>query len=265
MAIYTGNNGRVYIARRNTNVLTGSNTVNISPGQSVVTGNKFKAITTTGKGSGAIFRADETKGAGQPCSFTVDNGGLNYLPTDTIYLAKQVGNTNVRITPNFVVGTTLGVGIDTEAELVNTAYRIAKIRDWSFTSNSEVIETTALGDTTKSFAPSVTSGDGSATLLFYEDELNEYGANSMKDIYELVDILFPRDVAPSVLMSLAVDGGTYTVDDGTELSKSNFMFNAFITSASVSVSYGEVVAVSTNFTVNGPLLDVPWKPGVSRL
>jgi hypothetical protein len=43
------------------------------------------------------------------------------------------------------------------------------------------------------------------------------------------------------------------------------MFNAYITSASVAVNYGEVVAVSTSFTVDGPLLDVPNKPGVTRL
>ncbi|MFZ9751259.1 MAG: hypothetical protein ACO3CN_04070, partial [Candidatus Nanopelagicales bacterium] len=157
------------------------------------------------------------------------------------------------------------IGVDSEAELTTETYRIAKIRDWSYNSNSEVIETTALGDVTKTFAPSITSGDGTATLMFYEDELNAPGAGSTKDIYELIDLLFPRGVAPRVLMSLVVDGGTYLTTNGNELLKTNFMFNAFITSASVSVSYGEVVAVNTSFTVDGPLLDVPYKSGVVRL
>ena len=99
--------------------------------------------------------------------------------------------------------------------------------------------------------------------MFYEDDLN-VDVNRAKDIYELVDLLFPRDIAPSVIMSLSVDGGSFTVDD-VDLYKTNFMFNAYITSASVAVNYGEVVAVSTSFTVDGPLLDVPNKPGVTRL
>ena len=106
------------------------------------------------------------------------------------------------------------------------------------------------------------SGDGSATLMFYEDNFKYAG--SSKDIYELVDILFPRSTPPRVIMNLAVDGGVSIVDT-VELWKTNFLFNAYITSASVAVSYGEVVTVDTSFTVDGPLLDVPYKPDVVRL
>ena len=65
-------------------------------------------------------------------------------------------------------------------------------------------------------------------------------------------------------MSLVVDSGAYTLN-AQELFKTNFVFNAYITNASVNVSYGEVVAVSTSFTVDGPLIDVPNKPGVVSL
>jgi hypothetical protein len=167
------------------------------------------------------------------------------------------------MTENFTADATAIRGVNNEQELIVDNFRIAKIRDWSYNSTSEVIETTALGDVTKTFAPSITSGEGSATLMFYEDDLN-VDANRAKDIYELVDLLFPRDTAPSVIMSLSVDGGSFTVDS-VNLYKTNFMFNAYITSASVAVNYGEVVAVSTSFTVDGPLLDVPNKLGVTRL
>jgi hypothetical protein len=270
MAIYTGNNGRVYIARRASTGLSGVVTKSVSTGQGVALNENFLAVTVTGVGNGAQFRANtavSTTATTRTCNFTVSSAGAGYAVGNTIYLARYVNNTLVRVTADFAIESAnlVGAGIDTEAELVTQDYRIAKIRDWSYNSNSEVIETTALGDVTKTYAPSITSGDGSATLMFYEDDLNAVGAGSTKDIYELVDLLFPRDVAPSVIMSLAVDGGTYTVDAGSELLKTNFIFNAYITSASISVSYGEVVAVNTSFTVDGPLIDVPSRAGVVRL
>ncbi len=276
MAIYTGNNGRVYIARRvnsglsgeiQTSILGASNT---RPAQSVSKDQTLQAYNVTGVGTGAQFKANSAVSASdttRTLNVRAVTAGNSYRTGDKIYLAKQVGNTWVRVTSDITLTSAniTEIGVDSEAELNAETYRIAKIRDWSYNSNSEVIETTALGDVTKTFAPSITSGDGTATLMFYEDELNEPGAGSTKDIYELVDLLFPRDVAPRVLMSLVVDGGTYLTTDGGELLKTNFMFNAYITSASVSVSYGEVVAVNTSFTVDGPLLDVPYKAGVIRL
>jgi hypothetical protein len=266
MAIYTGNNGRVYMARRTSSGLIGTRTLNIIEGKAVANGQTLTAFTIRGTGGGARFRAGNAvtkNAASRTCVFTITSAGAGYEATDVIYLAVAVNGVWVRMTSNFAVGPVNTRGIDNERELVVDDFRIAKIRDWSYNSTSEVIETTALGDVTKTFAPSITSGEGSATLMFYEDDINS-GANGMKDIYELVDLLFPRDVAPRVIMSLAVDGGSFTVDDA-DLYKTNFMFNAFITSASVAVNYGEVVAVSTSFTVDGPLLDVPNKPGVTRL
>jgi hypothetical protein len=266
MAIYTGNNGRVYMARRSSAGLIGPRTLNIVAGKAVANGQTLTVLTSRGGGSGARFRASSSVSAGNPtrtCSFALASSGAGYVPGSRVYLAASVNNTWVRMTADFTVDATAIRGINNEQELVVDNFRIAKIRDWSYNSTSEVIETTALGDVTKTFAPSITSGEGSATLMFYEDDLN-VDANRMKDIYELVDLLFPRDVAPSVIMSLAVDGGSFTVDDA-DLSKTNFMFNAYITSASVAVNYGEVVAVSTSFTVDGPLLDVPNRPGVTRL
>lgn len=267
MAIYTGNNGRVYIARRTSSGLTGTRTLNIVEGKAVANGQVLTAITTRGAGGGARFRAGndvKANAASRTCVFTITGGGREYEATDVIFLAVSVNGVWVRMTGDFKVNSVSTRGIDSERELVVDKFRIAKIRDWSYNSTSEVIETTALGDVTKTFAPSITSGEGSATLMFYEDDLNNSATVRMKDIYELVDLLFPRDVAPRVIMSLAVDGGSFTVDDA-DLFKTNFMFNAYITSASVAVNYGEVVAVSTSFTVDGPLLDVPNKPGVTRL
>jgi hypothetical protein len=265
MSIYTGNNGRIYIARSTTSGLQGERTLSIVSGEAVTAGQRLTLISITGDGKGAQLRAGSSvnkNASSRSVVFTVVAGGREYLAEDKVYLARQSGNTWVRMTGTFTVGTVATRGVDSEREIIDEQYRIAKIRSWTYNSTSEVVETTALGDTVKSFSPSITTGDGSATLMFYED--NFKSANSHKDIYELVDILFPRSTPPRVIMNLAVDGGVSIVDT-VELWKTNFLFNAYITSASVAVSYGEVVTVDTSFTVDGPLLDVPYKPDVVRL
>jgi hypothetical protein len=267
MSIYTGNNGRMYIARRQSSGLFGTRTLNILAGKRVNANETLTAITAEGSGRGAAFQAGNRvleNDSSRACNFTITAGGNGYEATTRIYLARFTRGAWEQVTGTFTVGTVLTRGVDNERELLTDEYRVAKIRDWTYNSNSEVIETTALGDTTKTFSPSITSGDGSATLLFYEDDINDNVPTRSKDIYELVDILFPRDVAPRVIMSLVVDSGAYTLN-AQELFKTNFIFNAYITNASVSVSYGDVVAVSTSFTVDGPLIDVPNKPGVVRL
>jgi hypothetical protein len=58
---------------------------------------------------------------------------------------------------------------------------------------------------------------------------------------------------------MAASSGSSGQVGGNALWKTNFLFNAYITSASVGVNYGEVVTIETSFTVDGALLDVPWQ------
>lgn len=264
MGIYTGNNGRLYIARRKSSGISG--TLSLQLIDTVTSNSIYEIRTITGKGRGARVQALSDGSSGATVNFLVVNEGEFYQANDKVFIAEYNRNTYVRKTANFKITTTLtSRGVDDEMEIVGeNKYLYGKIRSWTLNSSSEVIDTTALGDSTRTYAPSVTSGEGSATLLFYEDTFNEQGSvEREKDVYELVDILFPRDVAPLVVINLAVDAGY--VEGNDQLFKTNFLFNAYITSASVSVAYGEVVTIDTTFTVDGALVDVPWKPGVSRL
>lgn len=270
--IYTGNNGRMYIARSQTSGLTGTFTRAVPAGASVVQNAKYTVRNIVGGGRGAVVRAESTISAtasSRSCVFTVVAAGNGYKVGDVIrFFSTDANGVIVDVSDSQTVTATATLGVDSEREILDDRYRIAKIRSWSLTSNSEVVETTALGDTTKTYAPSITSGEGSATLMFYEDDSSNRSFNSQKDIFELVDILFPRSSPPRVVLNLAVDGsvnGTSGQVGGNALWKTNFLFNAYITSASVGASYGEVVAVETSFTVDGPLLDVPWKLNVVRL
>ena len=123
-----------------------------------------------------------------------------------VYFGRKPKGNLVRITPNFTINTTATVGVDNEREILNDQYRIAKVRNWTLNSSSEVVETTALGDAVKTFSPSITSGEGSATLMFYEDDSSNRGEDAQKDTFELIDILFPRGTPPRVVLNLAVDG-----------------------------------------------------------
>jgi hypothetical protein len=270
--IYTGNNGRIYVARSSDSGLTGTFTANVISGQRVIKNSTYSVRNIAGYGRGAVVRAESSVSPTAPsrsCVFTVVRAGEYYQAGDVVrFYSIDARGANVDIINNLTISVVQTRGVDSEREILDDQYRIAKIRSWTLNSNSEVVETTALGDEVKTYSPSVTSGDGSATLMFYEDDITNAGLSRQKDTFELVDLLFPRTSPPRVIMNLAIDGstsGTTNEVGGSALWKTNFLFNAYITSASVGVSYGEVVTVDTSFTVDGPLLDVPWKPNVVRL
>lgn len=269
--IYTGNNGRIYIARRETSGLKGTFTKSVLENIKVTKNEEFFVRNIVGDGKGATVRAESTitkTATERSCVFTVISPGSFYEVGDVVRFSRLKNGTVQDVTGNENINAVETIGVDSEKEILDDNYRIAKIRSWSLTSNSEVVETTALGDFVKSFSPSVTSGEGSATLMFYEDDITNAGQNKQKDIFELVDILFPRSSPPRIILNLAVDGnaaGSSGQVGGDAIWKTNFLFNAYITSASVGVSYGEVVTVDTSFTVDGPLLDLPWKPNVNKL
>jgi hypothetical protein len=267
--IYTGNNGRIYIARSAASGLQGTFTVNVLSGVGNIRLNdSFGVRNIVGDGRGARVRIDRNMFLAttpRTAVFTVISGGSNYEVGDVVRFTTSTGRD---ITGNITISAPATRGVDSEREILDDQYRIAKIRSWTLNSNSEIVETTALGDSTKTFSPSVTSGDGSATLMFYEDDITNRGVNVQKDTFELVDLLFPRDTPPRLIMNLAVDGsvnGRNSEVGGNALWKTNFLFNAYITSASVGVNYGEVVTIETSFTVDGALLDVPAKANTDRL
>jgi hypothetical protein len=212
-----------------------------------------------------MVRAASAGSGGSSVVFNTSVTGSNYAAGNIVYFGRISAGTIVRLTSDFPLSDVATVGVDSEREILDDRYRIAKVRSWTLNSSSEVVETTALGDAVKTFSPSITSGEGSATLMFYEDDRSNAGANPQKDTFEMIDILFPRGTPPRIILNLAVDGsiaGNYGEVGGAALWKTNFLFNAYITGASIGVSYGEVVTIDTSFTVDGPLLDVPHKLGL---
>lgn len=263
MAVFTGNDGVMFLAPTGSTALSGVFTVDVLSSIAVNRGEVLTVGTNRGSGNGAQVRALDAVSAAatsRSCRFEViGNGGVNYAVNDRLDFFRTVNGQKQFVTaPGGIVVTAENTtAIENPFDTLEPAFQVAKIRGWTLNSTSEVIETTALGDVVKTYAPSATSNDGSATLLFYEQDPN---TAQFADIFEYIDILFPVSAPREVLMNLLVSRGTFT-RDGYDVWKTNFSFRAFVTSASVGLTYGEVVTVDINFTVNGPLIDRPWKGG----
>ena len=126
--------------------------------------------------------------------------------------------------------------------LVYNGKSVAKIRDWSVETTLELLSTNAIDSTVNTFTPGVKGATGSATLMYYRLEAGE-GATKIEFTQLLNKImrLGGINVNQRVFLELNVGGGG--VDD--------IKFDAYITSAQVSVSTGELSVVPIQFTMDG--------------
>lgn len=131
--------------------------------------------------------------------------------------------------------------------LVYDGKPVAKIRDWSVDTSVELLPTNTIDSVVNTFTPGVKSASGSATLIYYRLEQGE--SASKTQFTALLGKLMKGGAiteADRVLLELNVGGGT----------ADNISFYAYITSAQVAVSTGELSTVPIQFTVDGDFLDV---------
>lgn len=131
--------------------------------------------------------------------------------------------------------------------LVFNGKPVAKIRDWSLETTVELLSTNTIESTSNTFTPGVKGATGSATLMYYKLESGE--SASLTQFTELLSKIMKTgsiETSQRVFLELNVGGGA--ADD--------IKFNAYITSASVSVSTGELSVVPINFTVDGDFTEV---------
>ena len=107
----------------------------------------------------------------------------------------------------------------------------AKVKNWQWSVNQEVLDTTSLCDTDKTLVPSTRSTSGSCSLHYY-------GSNSAAS--SLIDKIQKGSGTKSgqVTFKLSVDGRAVTIP-------------AYITSASMTCAVGEVVSVDITFEGTG--------------
>jgi hypothetical protein len=124
---------------------------------------------------------------------------------------------------------------------------VAKIRDWSLDTTVELMSTNTIDSAVNTFTPGIKGATGSATLMYYRLENGE-SASFTQFTALLGKIMKGGAVTESdrVLLQLNVGG---SVAD-------NIDFNAYITSAQVTASTGELSIVPIQFTMDGDFVDV---------
>jgi len=131
--------------------------------------------------------------------------------------------------------------------LVFDSKPVAKIRDWSIETTVELLSTNTIDSSVNTFTPGVKGATGSATLMYYRLESGE--SASFTQFTALLSKIMKggaAEQADRVLLELNVGGAA--ADD--------IKFNAYITSAQVSVSTGELSVVPIQFTMDGDFIDV---------
>ena len=131
---------------------------------------------------------------------------------------------------------------------------VAKIRDWSLETTQELLSTNAIDSNFNSFTPGVKGATGSATLLVYRMVGENRGTTT--DAFNVLrdtNILGPAG-NQSILVRFELNIGSDQPTDADDI-----IFNGFVTSASMSVSTGELSTASINFTMDGPFVEVPHR------
>ena len=135
--------------------------------------------------------------------------------------------------------------VDNENFNIQDADEVAKVRSWSFTINTSVLETVSLGDFDRTIIPGITSTTGSASIYYYaESTAGTHNSGRLSTF--VIDKIMPRSgdtpqsiERPKVKFRLLVDAHHY-ID-----------MKAIITSFSMTSSVGEVMAADISFEADG--------------
>jgi len=134
----------------------------------------------------------------------------------------------------------------------NDLKTVAKIRDWSIETTLELLSTNDISSTANTFVPGVSGATGSATLIYYKvptadnATFTEFTVLLNKIMKKRFPNESPRPVEATDRVRLLLNAG------GT---KDDIRCDVYITSASISVSTGELSVVPINFTVDGGFVE----------
>jgi hypothetical protein len=130
---------------------------------------------------------------------------------------------------------------------------VLKIRDWSIETSLELLETTTIDTAIKTYTPGMVSSTGSATVMYYRRE-GEQGVQFEQLLNKIMKTDPLVGVTPNdrIGMVLRVGNLPNTPNDV----KDDIAFNAYITTAGITVGTGELTSVSFSFTVDGPFLEL---------
>ena len=135
-------------------------------------------------------------------------------------------------------------GRDGVLQLAGTT--LAKVVSFSLQSSLETLETTTLGDNLRSYSPGVLGYSGSASLLYYKDDTGSINTTNL--LNKLI-----KDGTTGVASTDTVELTLRWVD-GTD--NNDVKITAYINSATIGASTGEITRADITFTGTGALSTV---------
>lgn len=119
-----------------------------------------------------------------------------------------------------------------------------KVSNWTLTGSLEMLETTTLGESQRSYTPGVQEFSGSASLLYYNDGTGRNdAATALKKVLKVAGVT----EADTVALTLRLVEGSSSHD---------VLLNAYITSVDFGASVGEVSRANISFQGTGALTAV---------
>jgi len=135
--------------------------------------------------------------------------------------------------------------VDNENNTIQGVDEVVKVRSWSFSINTAVLETVSLSDFDRTIIPGITSVTGSASIYYYTTSTNA-SHNSGLLSTKIIDKILPRSgdtpqstERPKARFRLQVDSKHY-ID-----------IKAVITGFSMTNGVGEVMAADITFEGDG--------------
>ena len=123
---------------------------------------------------------------------------------------------------------------------------VAKVVNFQLSANLETLETTTVNEHIRSYSPGVVGYSGSAALLYYKDDDGTFNTTDLLNkLYKTGKSGVASDDT-ILLMFRWTDGD----------SKNDIKLNAYVTSASISTSTGDIVRAEISFQGTGELSKV---------
>lgn len=119
--------------------------------------------------------------------------------------------------------------------------RVARVSEWSFLANADVLETTSLGDFARDYIYGVQSFTGSATIFYYENASNLIeGRTLITDVVRTTQ----TPTEPTHVLELRFSGGS---------TNRAVKFKCVLNTVEITATTGEIIQASISFTVCGAL------------
>lgn len=119
-----------------------------------------------------------------------------------------------------------------------------KVTNWSLSGSLEMLETTSLGESQRTYAPGVQEFNGSATILYYNDGTGRNdAATALRKVLRIAGVADGDTVDMQLRL---VEGNT----------NHDVRLTSYITSVSLGASVGEVSSAQISFQATGALAEV---------